>query len=153
MVEVVRRYSRQPHLWRKAKQLQKLLNAEVIIRPTIAPNQVVRQHKLGQRVAPEVVAQMVGDYENGLSSTQLQRKYKLSKGSVLKLLQAAGVEMRRRGLSDEQVAMLIERYRAGLTIREVAAEQRLAKTTVQVALAWAGVNMRPLARRRKILGE
>lgn len=46
------------------------------------------------------------DYREGISSTELQAKYNLSKGSVLGLLAQHRVEMRRQSLDDERVAEL-----------------------------------------------
>lgn len=87
------------------------------------------------------------DYQAGWSSTELQARYRLGKGSVLRLLRKAGVEMRRRPLGQDQLCAIVERYQSGLTIREVAAELGLPKTTVQDGLAQSGVTMRPSARR------
>ena len=43
----------------------------------------------------------VADYETGLPTTELITRYGLAKGTVLRLLEEAGVAMRRQGLSDE----------------------------------------------------
>jgi len=98
-------------------------------------------------LSAETVAALVADYRAGASSTDLQAKYHLSKGSVLRLLRESSAEMRRRGLTDAQLDVVVSRYRDGLTIREVAAELGLPKTTVQNALERAGLPMRPAARR------
>jgi len=94
-------------------------------------------------LSPETIAALVVDYGAGVSSTDLQAKYSLSKGSVLRLLGESGVKMRRRGLTEAQLEVVVGRYRAGLTIREVAAELGLPKTTVQNALERSDVEMRP----------
>lgn len=140
IVEVVRRYSRQPHLWRTSKRLLKLLTEANVARRTERVRPVPHVHKLGQRLCEEQVQQLVKDYQAGATSTELRASYSLGKGSVLKLLREGGVEMRRQGLSESQVALVVERYRAGLTIREVAAELGLAKTTVQDGLRRSASN-------------
>ena len=145
MVETVRRYSKQPHLWRASKRLAKLLTSSAErSKPTLALPLV---HKLRQRLSDETVASLVQDYKGGASLTELQKTYVLSRGSVQQLLREAGVRRRQKSLTDRHVSKLVERYGSGLTIREIASEQEVPKTTVQDALARAGVVMRPAARR------
>ena len=146
MVEVVRRYSRQAHLWRTSKRLAKLLAAP--------PGQASRAmpprphiHKLRQRLDGETVERLAQDYRAGTSLAELQQKYSLGRGSLQRLLREAGVRQRRKSLTTDEVAMLVKRYKTGLTIREIAAEQGVAKTTAQNALARSGVEMRPGVRR------
>lgn len=148
LVEVVRRYSRQPHLWRTSKRLAKLLTETNLARPPEPDRPAPQVHKLRQRLSKEQVKQLVQDYETGMSSTELRARYRLGKGSVLKLLAESGIPMRRRSLEPEQLAEIVRRYEAGLTIREVAAELGLPKTTVQDALAHAGTTRRAASRRR-----
>jgi hypothetical protein len=50
-------------------------------------------HRVDLRLGPDVIAQLVVDHQAGISSTELQKTYALSKGTVLRLLSAAGVEM------------------------------------------------------------
>jgi DNA-directed RNA polymerase specialized sigma24 family protein len=148
MVETVRRYSKQPHLWRSSKRLAKLLTlpAERSAEPA---RTLPRVHRLSQRLSEERVAALVSDYCRGYSLVDLQRTYSLSRGSVQKLLRERGVRRRRKTLTDAEQAVLVERYEAGLTIREIAEEQGLPKTTVQDVLARASVAMRPPARRNE----
>jgi hypothetical protein len=56
-----------------------------------------RVHKLDQRLDPTVIAEIVAAYEAGTSSVKLMRTYGLGKGSVLKLLHEAGVQIRKPG--------------------------------------------------------
>lgn len=53
-------------------------------------------HKLRQRLSKDLQHQLVRDYQTGATSTELRARYILGKGSVLKILSEAGVEMRRR---------------------------------------------------------
>ena len=144
-VETVRRYSKQPHLWRTSKRLAKLLTSRME-RTEPAPA-LPHVHKLRQRLSGGTVAALVQDYRGGASLPELQHKYSLGRGSVQKLLRNAGVRRRRQSLTDAEVAILVQRYEQGLTIREIASEQSLAKTTVQDALSRAEVTRRPAARR------
>ena len=145
MVETVRRYSKQPHLWRTSKRLAKLLT-NPMERPAEPTPSRPRVHKLAHRLTAEEVRTLRQEYRAGAPLADLQQRFGLSRGSVQRLLREAGVRRRRKSLTDTEVAGLVERYEAGLTIREIAAEQNLPKTTVQDALARAGVQMRPASR-------
>ena len=147
MVETVRRYSKQPHLWSLSKRLARWLEpGEPGMRAELS-SELPHVHKLSQRMSDEAVAAMLNDYRDGASLPELQRTYSLGRGSVQNLLREYGVRRRRKRLTDTEVAALVRRYEAGLTIREIAAEQNLAKTTVQDALARTGIVMRSAARR------
>jgi uncharacterized protein (DUF433 family) len=144
-VETVRRYSKQPHMWRSSKRLAKLLTSSS--ERSELTHALPHVHKLHQRLSDETAAMLVRDYKSGASLADLQQTYSLSRGSVQQLLREAGVRRRRRSLTDSNVSELVERYESGLTIREIASQQELPKTTVQDALARAGVVMRQAARR------
>jgi DNA-directed RNA polymerase specialized sigma24 family protein len=149
-VEVVRRYSKQPQLWRTGKRLVKLLDGELGHGTTVlrTPGRPLHLHKLAQRLTAETIRAMQHAYRAGASLAELQQQFSLSRGSVQRLLREAGVRRRQKRLSDAEVAMLVERYETGLTTREICNEQGFAKTTVQDALVRAGVAMRPAARRK-----
>jgi hypothetical protein len=44
-----------------------------------------------------VIVQIVGDYASGISTTRLAVRYRLGKGTLLRLLREHDVEIRRRG--------------------------------------------------------
>lgn len=147
MVELLRRYSRQPHLWKTAKNLEKIPETDVPAPPrAIVPPRITR---IEVRLGAEVIAQFVVDYEAGLEVSELQGRYGLSRGSVQRILREAGVKLHRQSLTDEQRVEVARLYESGLTIRGVAAELDIPKTTVQGALGREGVNMRPAARRKR----
>jgi transposase len=142
----VRRYSKQPHLWRSSKRLAKLLaSAHGLKRRESAPAPHV--HKLTQRLTAQTMKAVQDVYRAGASLAELQEQFGLSRGSVQHVLREGGVRRRRKSLTDVEIAVLVERYEAGMTIREIAAEQGLAKTTAQDALERADVAKRPAARR------
>jgi hypothetical protein len=89
---------------------------------------------------------LIAEYEAGASTVELQERFGLGKGSVLRLLHEAGVEIRRQPMDDTRLDEIKRLYRSGLTIREVAAELAMPKTTVQDALARSGEPMRPASR-------
>ncbi len=100
-------------------------------------------HKLHQRLAPDVIAQLVAEYEAGTLSTQLMRDFGLSKGAVLKLLHEAGASMRRQSLSEQELAEARRLYESGLSLAAVSERIGRHHTTVHLALRRAGVKMRP----------
>lgn len=110
-----------------------------------------RVHRLDVRLGAEALDQLIIDYQAGLTGPELQSRYGLSKGSVLRLLHEAGVQLRRQPVRGGQLAEMVALYESGLSIRQVAAELGLPKTTVQDALPRSGVAMRPAAcpRRRR----
>ena len=148
----MRRYSKQPHLWRSSKRLGGLLAALPAGREPESTPVPPHVHKLRQRLSDETVAAVCNDYRNGLSLADLQRIHdrpQLSATAAEGGWRAAPA----KSLTNTEVAELVERYEAGLTIREIAAEQGLAKTTVQDALARTGIVMRSAARRKNEPGR
>lgn len=99
-------------------------------------------YRLGQRLDPQIRQQLARDYEAGIPTTELTQIYRLSKPSVLKLLQAAGVSMRRQGLDQEQTAEAVRLYRSGLSLVRVGERIGFGPTSVANALRAAGVRLR-----------
>ncbi|HEY2089952.1 MAG TPA: hypothetical protein VGH54_28515, partial [Mycobacterium sp.] len=64
---------------------------------------VPRIHAIERRLEADIIKQLVQDYEAGTPSTELTERYELGKGTVLKLLRAHGVTIRRQGLSPAQI--------------------------------------------------
>ena len=85
MVELMGRYSKTPEVPKLGQITHGSPEREV--RP--------RVHNVHKRLGPELVAQLIADYQAGAPSTALMRKYKLGKGTVLSILYQAGVKMRR----------------------------------------------------------
>lgn len=67
--------------------------------PRSSATTLPRIHDARRRLGPDVIAQLVVDYESGQPSTALMITYGLGKGSVHRLLQEAGVK--RAGLLHE----------------------------------------------------
>ena len=84
LVETVRRYSKQPHVWRTSKRLAKLLDRgrgqEAGSEPVAGPSPHV--HKLSQRLTAETIGAMQQAYLSGASLAELQQQFSLSRGSV-----------------------------------------------------------------------
>lgn len=100
------------------------------------------RHKLAQRLDADTVKRLVADYNAGVPTTQLSKKYGLGKGSVLKLLSDAGTPMRRQPMSEVQVDGAVQLYQSGLSLIQVGAQLSIHSSTVWRALRARGVTMR-----------
>lgn len=95
---------------------------------------VVQARRLDRRLSQETIAELVAAYQAGSSTPELCKRYELSKGGVLKLLRDAGVEMRRRGLTDEQIELAVRLYGQGLGYAEIGRRIGKAKSSVREAV-------------------
>jgi AraC-like DNA-binding protein len=136
MVEVMGRYSNipQPLL---SEQTARALRAAIRSEPVRAP--APRVHALDRRLSPDVVRQLLGDYQAGVSANQLATRYQLSRSSVRRLLRASGVPRRYQAMTEAEVDQAVELYQSVLTIAEVAAKLDRPWSTVQTALTRRGV--------------
>lgn len=101
-----------------------------------------RVHALERRLRPEVVQQILDDYQTGTSANQLAVRYCLSRGSIQRLVRESSVPRRYQTMTDLEVDHACELYRSGLTISQVAAKLERPWSTVQTALTRGGVVMR-----------
>ncbi len=85
------------HLCRLKLQTHPLAGAP--LRP-LTPTPVTT--RVEQRVDPACLDRLVADYEAGVATTELTRRYKIGKGTVLRLLSEHGAVMRRQGPRPEQ---------------------------------------------------
>jgi hypothetical protein len=145
LVEVLRRYSRQTYQEKTLRNITRILDSE--LPPRAQEAQIGHVHRIDVTCDRTVLETLAAEYEVGASTVELQEKFGLGKGSVLRLLHEAGVKVRRQPVDDERLEEIRRLYQSGLTIREVAAALAMPKTTVQDALARAGQPMRPAARR------
>lgn len=91
------------------------------------------------RLGPVGIAQLVADYQAGISTTQLMRLYDLGKGSVLRLLEANGVPRRRQGLTPTQVEEAARLFRLGWSLSRIGRRFGKDHGVVSRALIQAGV--------------
>ncbi len=78
-------------------------------------------HKLSQRPSMDTLGPALAEaYRDGASVSVLRQQFRLSQGSILKLLAEHGVEMRQQGLSEEQIPTAVALYQEGQTIVQVA---------------------------------
>ena len=59
-------------------------------------------HKLNHRLAPEILRQIVADYQAGKSSNQWMGEYRLGKGTVLRVLHEHGLCMHGGGIQTQR---------------------------------------------------
>lgn len=95
-----------------------------------------------RRLRPELIAQLVADYEAGHSTTQLMQTYGPGKATVLSILAECDVKMRGRGIPDNRLQEAIQLYRGGLSLKAVAHRLDCSAETVRQALMAVGVTMR-----------
>lgn len=111
-------------------------------KPIRASEQSVQIQKVDRRLSPAQIAELVQAYRDGAGTPELRRRYSLSQGSVLKLLQSHGVKMRRKGLTDEQIREARKLYESGQSLAKVGAHLAVEAGTVRRALMKHGVRMR-----------
>lgn len=83
------RYSKNVKLLSLLANLERKLDQQLPDQPKRA--KAPRIHKLERRLGPDVLNQLVADYQAGKSSNQLMSDYQLGKGTVLKVLHEAQV--------------------------------------------------------------
>jgi hypothetical protein len=101
-----------------------------------------RIHAARKRLGPDVIQQLVTDYEAGHSTTALMQTYGLGKGTVLGILEERGVKMRGQGIPDDRLGEVIGLYRGGLTLMQISKRFHCSGETVRQALLAAEVRMR-----------
>lgn len=103
----------------------------------------VRSHAARKRLGPELVEQLVRDYDAGESTAALCASYGLGKGTVLGLLAEWGAKMRGQGLPDDQLPEAKRLYlEQGLPIRKIGPRLGCSPDAVRLALLRSGVTLR-----------
>ena len=120
--------------------------------PPCQPSSRARNRRAPQRVAgrlgPERVAQLVTDYEAGTPTTELTHRYKLGKGSVLRLLDAHGAPKRRQRLEPAEIAEVVRLYGQGWSLARIGARFNRHHSVILRILDRAGVPRRSHGRSR-----
>lgn len=129
-----------------SKPAQTLLNLaegwpERRLQPVVKPA-LPRLHKLDDRIDGEFIAHLVAAYEAGTPTTQLTKQFGIGKGSVLKILQEAGVLMRMQGLDEAGIQKAIRLYASRLSLKKVGERLGVDAETVRARLLERGVVMR-----------
>ena len=101
-----------------------------------------RVHNIYRRFGPEAITQLVTDYQAGASTLALMRKYSIGKGTVLRLLDARGVECRHQPLTEEQAQRAVELYQRGWSRARVGEQLGRDGTVILLALKRADIPRR-----------
>jgi hypothetical protein len=131
-VELLRRYSKIPPL----PKLDLLLTEKRTEHPRPFTRNVHR------RLGPDIIAQLVADYEAGLPTTALTTTYGLSKGSVLQLLRQNGVEVRHQSLTPDQLQEAVGLYEQGWSLAKVGAHFARDASFIHVTFKREGIPRR-----------
>ncbi len=100
-----------------------------------------RAHRVRRRLAPEVITQLVADYEAGCSSTVLTTKYHLSKSALLRLLYEHNTEIRNRSVSID-AKKAIQLYQTGWSLTKIGDLFNCSQSAVRRVLVDGGVEIR-----------
>lgn len=95
------------------------------------------------RLSDEVRADVATRYAAGETSTALAKEYGVAKSTILGILRAKNVVVRRQPLAPEQVSEATRLYESGLSLSQVAEQLKINQETMRVAIIAAGVELRP----------
>src|SRR5579859_328687 len=101
-----------------------------------------RVHNVRKRLGLEVVVQLVADYQAGVPTTALTRKYGIGNGTVLRILDDHGITRRHQSLTDEQVQQAIVLYQQGWPLARVGKQLGRDASLIMLTLKRAGVARR-----------
>ena len=134
-VELLGRYSKTPQPPKVSQIMRRALSC------THHPTRP-RIHAVARRLSPDTIQQLVEDYRCGMPSTQLTIKYHLGKGTVLRLIRARGIQLRRQPMTDSEIHQAIKLYSQGLSLATVGERLGYDPTVIWHALTRAGVPRR-----------
>jgi hypothetical protein len=143
-VEIARRYANRGEatadLHKTARKLAKAAGkreptADQTNRPGQAPRVV-------DRLGPDVIAQLVAEYQAGEPSTTLTTRYGVGKGTVLRLLREHSVTVRQPPTQDADAAQAIELYQQGWSLARVGQKLNRDPATIRNILIRAGIPRR-----------
>ena len=101
-----------------------------------------RVHNVRKRLGHDVVAQLVADYQEGVSTPALMEQYQLGKGTVLHLLQDHGIPMRHQHMTKAEATEAICLYQQGWSLARVGEHFNRNPSTIMGVLKRAGVERR-----------
>jgi hypothetical protein len=101
-----------------------------------------RVHSARRRLGADLTAQLITDYQSGTPSTALMRKYQLGKGTVLQILNEAGVLRKRCHPTSEQVDEMVVLYQQGWSLVRIGKHCGFSHGSVWLWLKDRGIEMR-----------
>ncbi|KAB1643906.1 hypothetical protein [Gulosibacter chungangensis] len=95
-----------------------------------------------KRLSDEARAQVVARYSAGDTTTVLAKDYDVAKSTIIGILRANNVVVRRQPMTADQVSQAARLYESGLSLSQVAATLDVNQETMRVAIIKAGVVLR-----------
>ncbi len=101
------------------------------------------------RLTPKQRAELVADYEAGMSVKAIAAKYRVHRGTIPTFVARAGGRLRTPGLDEAGCRRACDLYEAGYTLAEVAERLSVDPKTVRDAVVGAGADIRPRGRQAR----
>jgi hypothetical protein len=110
----------------------------------------VKRHKITQRLAAETIAQILAEYQAGITTPALAKQYDIGTTAVKRLLHTNGVQLRRyHRLSEVEAHAAAQLYEAGWSLAEIGRKLDADDETVRQRLKQLLLPMRGAQRRRR----
>lgn len=112
--------------------------------PDTAPRNAAtkRPHRKWNRLSDTARADVASRYSAGETSTALAKEYGVAKSTILGILRANSVVVRRQPLPKQQVAEAARLYEAGSSLSQVAEALKVNQETMRMAIIKAGESPR-----------
>lgn len=94
-------------------------------------------------MSDEIRDEVASRYKAGDTTTQLAKDYGVAKSTIIGILRARNVVVRRQSLSAEQVSEAARLYESGLSLSQAAAQLSVNQETMRVAILKEGTTLRP----------
>lgn len=107
------------------------------------PGETTATRRKWTRLSDEDRAAVIERYEAGETSTALAEAFGVAKSTILGILRANSVVVRRQPLTQEQVNEAARLYESGLSLSQVSERLEVNQETMRVAILDAGVTLRP----------
>jgi AraC-like DNA-binding protein len=147
MVDLLRAYSN--FLPEVEKPLEALFQLQNRPESGVDLTLVSPPRKLRKRPPRSIIAQMILDYQAGLSMRDLAAKYELPKTGVLNILHAEGVARPRERITEQQIRQATRLIHRGDTINKAAAKLGVSNSTLRYQLKRRGLPTRASQRRAR----
>jgi hypothetical protein len=98
--------------------------------------------RISRRLGPDVIEQILADYQAGIACTALGRQYGIGKTTVVRLLRRHGVVVRRQAMTSAEQAEAIRLYQLGWPLAKIGNELDRPMHTVRNVLIRRGIARR-----------
>lgn len=107
------------------------------------PGETTATRRKWTRLSDEARAAVIERYEAGETTTALAQAYGVAKSTILGIVRANSVVLRRQPLTAKQVSEAARLYNSGLSLSQVAERLKVNQETMRVAIMGSGVTIRP----------